>query len=281
MLLTALAPAKINLYLHVVGKRPDGYHLLESLIAFTDICDRVTVAPAQGLTLTLEGEYAKVLDPKQDNIVLKAARALAAYAGIEPHAKITLHKEIPVGAGLGGGSSDAAQVLKLLVELWQVDIPEPELFAIALSLGADVPIMLAGRTAFVSGIGEVITPVKQPFHVPILLVNPGVVLATAEVFHKGVAAFHRAENNRDIDMPIIAFLQQRGNDLQAPATALQPLICEVIAAISSQEGCQLSRMSGSGATCFGLFDTIESARRAAEVIQQENPHWWVRLSKKK
>lgn len=267
------APAKVNLYLHVTGKRPDGYHLLESLVAFTDVCDTVEVATADTLSLTLKGPYAVGLQAEEENIVLKAARKLATWAGIEPHVHITLHKEIPLGAGLGGGSADAAAVLKLLTQLWQLNISQDTFMAIALELGADVPVMLTGKAAFVSGIGEHVEPVIQPFRLPAVLVNPGVFLSTPAVFKQGVARFSPPMPTPE---PIAQVLAQRHNDLETAAITLQPVLREVLEILAMQPGCVFSRMSGSGATCFAVFDNEAQAGDAAKAIATTRKNWWVK-----
>lgn len=279
MLLTA--PAKVNLYLHIVGKRGDGYHLLESLVAFTDICDTVEIHPAESLSLTVRGPYARALETG-NNIVLKAAEALASLAGIPPNVHITLHKEIPLGAGLGGGSADAAATIKLLMALWNLTLDGKTLLALALELGADVPVMLHGKAALMSGIGEMIQPIALPFALPAVLVNPGVFLSTAAVFKQGSArvskkevdALHHFESLAETD--ICPFLAQKRNDLEPPAIALQPVIGEVLAMLSAQDGALFSRMSGSGATCFAVFPEEAAASRAWQNISTSQPDWWVR-----
>ena len=178
---TESAPAKVNLYLHVTGRRPDGYHLLDSLIVFADLCDTVTAAPAERLSLTLAGPFADALDGA-DNLVSRAARALAAHAGRPPRATLRLVKHVPVAAGLGGGSSDAAAALRALIRLWGLSIEADELARLALELGADVPVCLAGHACFVGGIGDALTPAPALPSAPILLVNPGVAVPTTEVF---------------------------------------------------------------------------------------------------
>ena len=178
------APAKVNLYLRIVGRRGDGYHLLDSLVAFCDLADTVTVAPAGGLALSIDGPMSDALagEPAESNLVLRAARALAGRAGLAPKASINLTKRIPVAAGLGGGSADAAATLLALVELWRVALPVEELFDLAASLGADVPMCLAGRVAQVDGVGDRVGPAMALPPAGILLVNPGLPLATPPVF---------------------------------------------------------------------------------------------------
>ncbi len=277
------APAKINLYLHLTGKRSDGYHLLDSLIAFAGIHDRVSVAPADGLSLTIEGPYGDDLKGTQaDNLVLKAARRLAVAAGTEAGADIWLDKRLPVASGIGGGSADAAAALTGLSELWGVDgAGGPDLEKLALDLGADVPVCLFASAAFIGGIGEEIA--RSPALPPawLVLVHPGVALSTPEVFAAREGGF--SEPARFDDAPESAqaladILAGRGNDLTAAAISLRPAIGDVLKALEAADECLLARMSGSGATCFGLFDDAGGAARAAAIMSQNHPQWWVRAA---
>ncbi len=249
-----LAPAKINLYLHVTGKRPDGYHLLDSLMVSTKLYDVIEVFPANTLELEVTGDFANASGENNDNIVIKAANALALAANIKPAAKIKLQKNIPVGAGLGGGSADAAATLKLLNEFWDIGYSLDKLSAIGLSLGADVPFCVYNQAAIVSGIGEVIKPVSiSPLHV--LLVNPNQHLSTKDVFtHKPINFSKEAGEIPSEAKAFIDFLKSCKNDLEANAAELVPQIAYVFSVIEKQRGCLFSRMSGSGATCFGLFN---------------------------
>jgi 4-diphosphocytidyl-2-C-methyl-D-erythritol kinase len=276
------ARAKINLYLRVVGRRDDGYHLLDSLIAFCDLADTITVAPAGDLTLTIDGPLAGALagEPSENNLVLRAARALAGRAGIAPKAAIRLTKRIPVAAGLGGGSADAAATLLALVDLWRVAMPQEELFDLAATLGADVPMCLAGRAAQVSGIGERVGPAVALPAAGILLVNPGEPLATPPVFAtyaRSGASFSTASPLDQASSDVAALgieLARRGNDLATAATTLVPAIEEVRAVLIATAGCQIAQMSGSGATVFALYDNISAARTAAEIVASGHPTWW-------
>ena len=267
------APGKINLWLKVVGRRADGYHLLDSLVAFTDLADEVEAEPAALLFLTVDGPMAPALSGEADNLVLKAAHLLAGRAGIAPRAMLSLTKRIPVAAGLGGGSADAAAAIKALAELWRVALPAEEVFDIAARLGADVPMCLAGRTALVSGAGEKLAPAPPLPSCAVLLVNPGVALPTAEVF---------AARHGDFSPPppvpswtdlagFVAALAERGNDLTDPAIALRPVIAEVLGFLRQSEGARHVAMSGSGATCFALYGSEDHARRAAARVPRP---WW-------
>lgn len=270
----ARAPAKVNLWLNVVGRRADGYHLLDSLVAFADLADAFEASPANDLTLVIDGPQAGELGSELDNLVLKAARALAAKAGVAPRASLKLTKNIPVAAGLGGGSADAAAALRALIELWRLALPVEELFDLAASLGADVPMCLAGRTAIASGVGEKLAPVPALPDCGLLLVNPGVALPTRDVFARRTASFAPA-NPAETAWPtladLVAALKRRGNDLTDAAVALQPVVGQVLAALRHAPGARYAAMSGSGATCFALFDDVIAARKAAGGLPAA---WW-------
>lgn len=269
-----LARAKVNLWLNVVGRRADGYHLLDSLVAFTDLADRLEVGPSDGLSLVLEGPEAAAIAGDADNLVLKAARLLAGRAGVAPRAALRLAKHIPVAAGLGGGSADAAAALQALVDLWRVAMPAEELFDIAASLGADVPMCLAGRPALASGVGEVLRPAPPLPPCAILLANSRTPLATPEVFaaRRGAFSATRPVPSAWPDLPTFAAdLAARGNDLAAAAISLQPAIADVLEVLRRGDGARYAAMSGSGATCFALYDTVEAAREAAARLPAA---WW-------
>ena len=273
------APAKLNLYLHVTGRRPDGYHLLDSLVAFADIGDEVTAAPAAALTLRVVGPFAAALaGPVEANLVWRAALLLARHLGREPAAALTLVKNLPVASGIGGGSSDAAAALRALTGLWQVRPAEGALDALAVALGADVPVCLACRASWVGGIGERIAPALPLPQAGVVLVNPGVPLATATVFARRTGPFSAparfAETPRDA-VQLAALLAALGNDLTAAAVAIVPAIAEVLARLAAADGALLARMSGSGATCFALFATPQAAKAAAARLARDEPQWWV------
>lgn len=270
----ARAPAKINLWLNVVGKRADGYHLLDSLVVFADLADALEASPSGKLSLSIDGPQAGSLGDEPDNLVLKAARALAAKAGVAPRASLKLTKNIPVAAGLGGGSADAAATLRALIELWRVALPVEELFDLAAALGADVPMCLAGRPAIASGVGEKLAPVPALPDCGLLLVNPGVALSTRDVFARRQGAFSEtipAERAWTTLDDLVAALRRRGNDLSDAAVALQPVIGDVLAALDRAPGARYAAMSGSGATCFALFDDLAAARKVADALPAG---WW-------
>jgi 4-diphosphocytidyl-2-C-methyl-D-erythritol kinase len=267
------AHAKVNLYLHVVGRRADGYHLLDSLVVFADLHDEIVAEAADDLSLTIDGPFAGALANEPDNLVLRAARGLADAYRIEPKAKLTLTKRIPVAAGIGGGSADAAATLAALAELWSVDVP----IALLQKLGADVPACFAGQPLFMSGIGEQLASAPRLPPTSILLVNPGVAVATKDVFRALSGTFNQAApfNVAPLDAQRLArFLLHRRNDLTAAATAHAPEIREAREMIGGTEGCLLARMSGSGATVFGLYASEEEAARAASAIGRARPAWW-------
>ncbi len=274
------APAKINLYLHVVGRRADGFHLLDSLVVFAKIADRVAVSPAASLTLAIEGPFAASLAdlPVETNSAMRAARALAGAFAVAHGAAIRLTKNLPVGAGIGGGSADAAATLRALARLWRLDAADRRLAALAPTLGADVPVCLANRPAFVGGIGE---SLRSAPHLPsfgLVLANPGVVLSTAEVFARRRGAF--STPSRFFEPPrdtrdLAEILAARRNDLTVTAVRLVPAVAEVEAALASSPGCLLARMSGSGPTCFGLYPDAPAARHARAWLTARAPSWWI------
>lgn len=265
------APAKINLALHVTGQRADGYHLLDSLVVFADAGDRVTVAPGPGLTFTVTGPQAPHLAAEDDNLVLRAAR----FLGVTD-AAITLEKHLPVASGIGGGSSDAAAALRALARLSGRALPPA---AATAPLGADVPVCLDPRPRRMSGLGEVLAEVPALPPVWLVLVNPGIAVATPAVFR---ALIDRQGRPMPATLPrwadaaeLAAFLRMTRNDLEPPAQALAPVIGQVRAALSAQPGCLFARMSGSGATCYGLFADPLGAAAAARTIRAAEPGWWV------
>ncbi len=265
--------AKINLALHVRKRRADGYHELETLFAFAEDGDRLTAAPAETLELTLSGPFAQGLDAGADNLVLRAAEALRTANGIKGGAALHLEKNLPVAAGLGGGSADAAATMRLLARLWNLGPDNVRPTDLAAQLGADVPACIASQTCFGAGVGDQLTPIDGAAlaGVPILLVNPLRACPTGPVFKAwdGVdrGALHAKE-----------WMHAR-NDLEAPAIALVPAIAEVLAALRVRPEARLARMSGSGATCFALFDTESACARAAEAVKTDHPGWWVMPSR--
>ncbi|WP_092311550.1 4-(cytidine 5'-diphospho)-2-C-methyl-D-erythritol kinase [Brevundimonas viscosa] len=278
---TALAPAKVNLFLHVGPVDSDGYHPLASLVAFADVGDRVSVAPADGLSLTVEGPFAAALAGEADNLILRVLRRLGEAAGIgEPPLAITLDKRLPVAAGLGGGSADAGAALKLARDALGLVLDDAALADIAGLVGADGPMCLHARAAWAEGRGDRLAfePALPPL--PALLVNPGVPSPTAVVYRAfdagPAAAADRPAPPRDwTPGTVIDWLGEQRNDLQAPAVALQPLIGEVLAEFAGLPSARLVRMSGSGATVFALFDAPSDATAAAAMLRALRPDWWI------
>ena len=281
------APAKVNLYLHVTGKRADGYHLLDSLIAFTDIVDVITVTPSACNSLTITGPFASALHQEQsaDNLLMRVLEACVDAKQRLPGEDrkgeafaITLEKNIPIGAGLGGGSSDAAALLDYLQDHWQ--IADAVIHTIAVSLGADIPVCLNPKARYVSGIGEILKPVEHipPLHA--VLVNLGAFVATPEVFKKGFSSFSKkvdpygGEANAMHDF--IGYLQNTHNDLLGNACEIAPSIAETIADLAARDDCLFATMSGSGSSCFALYETADKAKRAAKYMQEKYPNGWVK-----
>ena len=263
------APAKINLFLHVGEKRADGYRALESLAVFVDVGDELMFHRASDLSLSIEGPFAGDLAADGNNLVLKAAGALNATA------RIVLTKNLPVASGIGGGSADAAATLRGLNELY--DLRGRNLEEVAGTLGSDVPACVASRAAWMEGRGEILTPADVP-SMSLVLVNPCVAVSTAEVFRKlqkrsglGMGAASQID--------LMQFLGIASNDLEAPACGIQPVIGDVLEALGTLTDARLARMSGSGATCFAIFGSEESAIRAAQTLSAAHPGWWVRTAK--
>jgi 4-diphosphocytidyl-2-C-methyl-D-erythritol kinase len=281
------APAKINLYLHVTGQRPDGYHELDSLVAFASIGDEISVVPAAELTLQIVGPEAPALQGDQifNNLVLRAARALAQKFNVSEGASITLNKMLPVASGIGGGSADAAATLNLLNDLWGLKVAADELAELALGLGADVPVCLNSRPQRMTGIGEKLheTPAMPASH--LVLVNPRHCQATPDVFaelHKGKwkSSGFAPGMTSDLDfLSFVAEVKMHSNDLEPPAIRLAPVIKDVLSVIGAQTKCRLARMSGSGATCFGMFEIATDAQTAAVEIRRRHPDWWVQTAR--
>jgi 4-diphosphocytidyl-2-C-methyl-D-erythritol kinase len=272
-LLRELAPAKVNLTLRVVSRRADGYHELESLVGFADLADVVTFDPDAPPDIEVTGPFAAATGPAGENLVLAAARLMGLKRG-----RFTLEKNIPVAAGLGGGSADAAAALRLIARARSTDTDNPRIRDAARQCGADVPVCLVPKARIMRGIGDVLSPPVTVPALPALLVNPGVELPTRDVF----AVFDQTSGS---SRPIAAvpteladfldWLKHYDNDLTRAATSRVPLIADILKALKAQSGCQLARMAGSGATCFGIFGSGDQARLAAERLQSQRADWWV------
>lgn len=256
------SPAKINLFLHVVGRRQDGYHLLESLFAPLQLSDTIGISSSDEVSCTVDGAEIG------DNIVIKAANLLKSELEVEAGCQIHIAKNIPIGAGLGGGSSNAATVLKMLNAFWQLGLSQLQLEKYAIKLGADVPFFIGCKSAFLEGVGEKITPVTLGIELPILLINPNIHVSTKEVFQKGFAKF-TPELAQNADMRKLVF--EGHNDLYENACAISPEISKVIDFLQKQSGTKVAKMSGAGSTCFGIFESIEDVYKARKAI---NHNWW-------
>jgi 4-diphosphocytidyl-2-C-methyl-D-erythritol kinase len=279
----AFAPAKINLFLHVGDKRADGFHDLESLVAFVEAGDTLSFTQSSELTLKIEGPFAAGLEAEGDNLVLRAARTLASHAKRPAGAAITLTKNLPVASGIGGGSADAAAALRGLTRLWALDMSWLQLRALAEELGSDVPVCVESKPSWMEGRGERVTPAGALPDMAMVLVNPGVAVPTADAFRtfkdrRGTGAVdHAARLLRPREL--IAFLKSTTNDLEVPARSLAPVIGEVLSELSRMPGVELWRMSGSGATCFALFEDESAAEMAAIALAHSHPAWWVQSTR--
>jgi 4-diphosphocytidyl-2-C-methyl-D-erythritol kinase len=275
------ARAKINLTLRVLGRRADGYHDLESLVAFADLADTLTLQPVASTALDIAGPNAGPSGPTADNLVLKAVAALSQRIDGLTAGHFYLEKNLPVAAGIGGGSADAAAALRLLARVNGVALDDERLTAAALAVGADVPVCVASQPRIIRGVGEKLSPPVELPPLPAVLVNPGVALATRDVFGKLVISQGATKDIAEVPCKLeaaIEFLERQGNDLAAPAIACVPAIAEVLDAMRAVPGVRLARMSGSGATCFALFTSAGEAAAAAWLLQEAHPNWWVRAT---
>ena len=276
------APAKINLYLHIVGRREDGLHLLDSLVAFASIHDTLSLKSASETSLEIDGPFASQLTAESTNLVLQAARGLAQICDVDSGAQLQLTKNLPVASGIGGGSSDAAATLRGLIQLWKVQPNSQDLQDLALKLGADVPVCLNNHAAFTSGIGEKVSNAVSLPLCSLVLVNSGEAVSTPAVFRT------RAQLQSGFSKPgrfsytpkdvgeLVSILKSRHNDLDEAAHVLFPKIGKVLRELESSQGSLLARMSGSGATCFALFSYPEDADAVSLELSQRHPDWWVR-----
>lgn len=285
--LATRAAAKVNLSLSVLGRRADGYHELDSLVAFAGVGDALSLTPGEPGGLQLSGPFAAGLSADAGNLVLKAERVLREEIAGLHSGRFHLVKRLPVASGIGGGSADAAAALRLLARLNDLPLSHPALLAAAGRIGADVPVCLEARARIMRGIGEQLGPVLRLPRLFALLVNPGVAVETAPVFralglqagqgHAGAVAALKAEvASLTTPASLIAALAATGNDLEAPAHDVAPVIGEVLSALSASPGCRLARMSGSGATCFALFDDCRASAAAGKLLAHNRPDWWVK-----
>jgi 4-diphosphocytidyl-2-C-methyl-D-erythritol kinase len=290
------APGKINLTLRVIGRRPDGYHEIESLVAFAGVADVLGFTPGRILALAVSGPTAAASGKIADNLVLKAAHALVERVVGLKLGRFVLSKRLPVAAGLGSGSSDAAAALRLLAHANRLARDDPRVMQAARETGADVPVCLDPRPRLMRGVGDILSdPLRLP-PLPAVLANPGIAVATKDVFAElrlapsitnagGPAAMVEMPGSVKTEVgwggkqaALAAALAMDRNDLEQPAIALEPVIADVLAALRQLQGCQVARMSGSGATCFGLFESARQATAAARSLRAEHPSWWIRAT---
>jgi 4-diphosphocytidyl-2-C-methyl-D-erythritol kinase len=281
------ARAKVNLTLRVMGRRVDGYHDLESVVAFADCADRLTLTPGAGLDLRTTGPLAQACGETADNLVFKAAQLLGERVPGLTCGAFTLDKVLPVAAGIGGGSADAAAALRLLAEVNGMALDDARLIEVARLTGADVPVCLASQACVMTGVGDSLSRLSLPI-MPCVMVNPRVPVATSDVFtalglRSGELRVGATDVLRNPGWPEpgasledwVEALSAGFNDLEAPAMRIQPVIAEVLAALNASNGAWLARMSGSGATCFAIYENTAEAARAAQKIQLDHPDWWV------
>ncbi len=273
-----LAPAKINLFLHITGKREDGYHLLQSLMVFVDVGDEMEFSRHDSLFLDVDGPFAGDMPSPQDNLITKAAQLLAADYKTAPHGRVTLNKKLPVASGIAGGSSDAATALAGFAKLWGLPEEQHRLQKIAQKLGADVPACLLRKPVWAEGIGEKTTLLQEMPPLHFVLANPMVPTPTPEVFRRFRAKFSpplQFSGRRKTASEWIASLKIYRNDLLDAAQEVTPQIRDVLNALGETPNCHFARLSGSGATCFGIYDYPESAMAAVNKLKQQYPRWWV------
>ena len=274
-----VANAKINLSLKIRGREESGYHQLESLVVFASVADRVTCKDADALDLEISGPFAAQLADEKSNLILNAARVFAGALGRDPTVTFELEKNLPIASGIGGGSADAAAALRAMMRLW--GDPPGSINGIALQLGADVPVCLKKRTSFMTGLGENLRTIPRLPEMHAVLANPGVSVSTADVFQRLQAGPVEGPDRLPL-LPgvetldrLVAWLEENGNDLEGPAMAIEPVIETVINDLQATAGCRLARMSGSGATCFALYDNPFDSAEAAAVLKEKHGNWWV------
>ena len=273
---TVLAPAKINLYFNITGRRADGFHLVDSLVGFTTLGDMLSIRADEPLDIVSDGPFAERMPPPYKNLVYQAAQILADAAGVQARAHITITKNLPVAAGIGGGSTDAAAAMKALAALWGIAEGSVDLYRLGLLLGSDVPACLMAKTTYAGGIGEILEDAPLLPNAGMLLANPGVALVTSSIFGARRGGFNppdRLTKPPKDSASLAAMLADRDNDLTDAAIRLCPVIRNVLSALQAAPGCHLARMTGSGATCFGVFDDLAAAQAAAPAVAQEG--WWV------
>lgn len=270
-MITEPAPAKLNLALHVRARRSDGYHELDTLFTFVTDGDRLTAEPADSWRLRITGPFAAGLDAADDNLITRAARAFTAEFGVVIDLAVTLEKHLPIASGVGGGSADAAAMLRILARLHGIGRDDPRLIRIAEALGSDVPVCLAGVTALAQGRGEQLTPIAGLSGTPVLLANPRAPVSTAAVY----AGWDEVDRGPLPEGDALAITRDGRNDLQPPALTLAPVIADVLAGLAEDGTAKVVRMSGSGATCFALFEDAAARDRVAAKLGRDHPVWWL------
>ncbi len=286
MRLVERAPAKVNLTLHVLGRRADGWHELESLVVFTRAGDTLSLTPAAAPSLVVAGPTAAAAGADDQNLVLRATRALASRVGGLSVGAFHLVKRLPVAAGIGGGSSDAAAALRLLARLNGLAVDDTRVMAAARATGADVLVCLAAKARMMMGVGDHLGPILSLPPLPALIINPGVPLETATVFARmklepgwtNIAGSHPLIEGDPGFEALLAALKRGRNDMEDAACFLAPVVADVLAMLGAAPGCKLARMSGSGSTCFGLFATCRGAGAARKAILRAHPYWWVKTA---
>jgi len=280
-----LAPAKINLDLLITGRRGDGYHLLDSVVVFTELGDEITVEKSDKLSLNISGPFADNLIVSDDNLILKAAEIVCKEYGVKPNLKFHLVKNLPVSSGIGGGSANASAALKLSTDMLNLKVSQKRLGEIALCLGADVPVCLRSTTTLMQGVGEILTPLTLSEPLNMLLVNPSVSVSTPEIFQNykltmnGFDQLRKYNIDHIHDRLIVETLVNSRNALEVVACSIEPEILNALETLKIQQGVLLSRMSGSGATCFGIFDNRENCLKAQKAIKTGNSNWWVEATR--
>lgn len=275
--------AKLNLFLHVNGKTPNNYHLLDSLVAFTeDIYDEISAEPSDSYKLTITGKYSSQL-LQQENLITKAVQLVTNFAGLEPNLHFTLNKQLPIAAGIGGGSGNAANAIKLAINILNIEIPKYELDKILLKIGADVPVCNYGKACYFNGIGEILTPVVKFPEIWAIFVNPNIHIDTPQIFKMGLQKYFKDQIQHPLSFSsseeLIHYLSSTQNDLYFNSVKLCPDLTRIIETIKNCNGCVLSRMSGSGATCFGLFPNENTVINAASFLEPIYPGYYIKTSK--
>jgi 4-diphosphocytidyl-2-C-methyl-D-erythritol kinase len=280
-----LAPAKINLDLLITGKRDDGYHVLDSLVVFADYGDELFAEHSNGLSLNISGPFAEGLSADENNLVLKAAKLICDFCGVEPNLKFHLIKNLPISSGIGGGSADAAAALRLCIEKLTLDITNVQVLNIALKLGADVPVCYKSKATQMKGIGEELNDLILTNQIYLLLVNPDVNISTPDIFSYYSSHFIEFDNDREnindnINLPfMLETLKESRNSLENAACSIKPIIKSVLYELNAADGVMYGQMSGSGATCYGLCESYEAAVTIAELLSVEKPSWWIKAVK--